>query len=182
MSKKHSVETSDNTYDALQQTQRLLAWSAYQESLKEVDRQVLSQFQAAIANLRASVWIKAGIYLAQFSTVSVGLFWTIHIATDSNRGQPWIWAIPFACLALIGVLLFRNPIESINRTLVDLTRVQIILQGYNRQVNQLDAIFKQALLDNTIDMESIEVSLNHIQKMIDGNIESLLQFLDELHL
>jgi hypothetical protein len=88
--------------------------------------------------------------------------------------------IALASLALLGLLIYRNPLQSINRTFIDLARVQIILQGYHRQVNQIDATFKQALLENQIDQETQAKFLAQIQHIIDANVESLLQFIEEM--
>jgi len=167
--------------EALQQTQRLLAWSAYQESLREVDREVLQQFQKTIGSLRAALWLKAGIYLIQFAVVALALFWSLREAVQTGSTQPWVWLVTLGSLLLLGVLLFRNPVESLNRILVDLARIQIVLQGYSRQVNQVDAAFKQALLENRVDLKYLNQAIEHIQKVIDNNIESLLQFMEDLH-
>ena len=101
---------------------------------------------------------------------------------DYGETQPWVWLVALGNLILLGVLLFRNPVESLNHILVDLARIQIVLQGYSRQISQVDAMFKQALLANRVDQKYLNQSMEHIQKVIDSNIESLLQFMEELHL
>ena len=166
---------------ALQQTQRMLAWSAYEESLKEIDRKILEQFQQTITNLRKALWVNVCTYLAQFLILSLVLFYGLNRALQGTQAEIWPWVVALGSLVLLGVLLFRNPIRVINRSLVDLTRIQIILQGYNHQLHQVDATFKLALLTNTIDMAKVGKSLEHIQTIMDGNIESLIQFLDEMH-
>jgi hypothetical protein len=85
-------------------------------------------------------------------------------------------------LFFLAILLFRNPILTMNRILVDLARIQIILQGYTRQVNQVDATFKQAFLEKKVEIRTVGRSLEQIQKVIDGNIESLLQFMEEMNI
>ncbi len=168
--------------DAIQQTHRLLAWSAYQESLKDVDREVLQQFQKTIASLRTALWLRAGFYLIQFAVITLALFWSLSKSLQIGATQPWVWLVALGNLILLGVLLFRNPVESLNHILVDLARIQIVLQGYSRQISQVDAMFKQALLANRVDQKYLNQSMEHIQKVIDSNIESLLQFMEELHL
>ena len=166
--------------EVLQQTQRLLTWSAYQESIKEVDREVLAQFHLTISSLRRALWIKVGIYLLQFAVVSLILFFGLFQTLQTKPSDPWAWIVSLVGLVLLVILLVRNPLHAINHTLVDLARVQIILQGYTRQINQVDAIFKQAFLEKTIGVKTVGKSLEQIQRVIDGNVESLLQFLEEM--
>jgi len=176
----HPGSSTQDHNEVLQQTQRLLTWSAYQESLKEVDREVLQQFHLTISSLRSALWIKVGIYLLQFLVVSAALFFGLSQTLQAKPAEPWAWVVSLGCLLLLAILLMRNPIQSINHTLVDLARVQIILQGYTRQINQVDAIFKQAFLERTIGVRTVSKSLEQIQRVIDGNVESLLQFLEEM--
>ena len=172
----------NNFDETLKQTQRMLAWSSYQDSLKDVDQQVLEQFQATITSLRTAIWVRSGIYLIQFLTVSLILFWSLQLASQIGQSKEWILGIAFGSLIIIGILLFRNPLPSINQILVDMARIQIILQAYLRQVNQVDATFKLALLEGMVDARSLGKSLKQIQIIIDNNVETLLQFLEEMHL
>jgi len=169
-----------NDSELLQQTQRLLAWSAYQESLKDVDQKALQQFQLTITSLRAALWIRVGIYIMQFIVVSatlfIGLFQVARSPSENFLGL----GISLVSFVLLAVLLFRNPIKAMNRILVDFARVQIILQGYARQINQVDITFKQAFLEKKVDIKTVVKSLAQVQKVMDGNVESLLQFLEEL--
>lgn len=174
--------STQNHNEVLQQTQRLLTWSAYQESIKEVDREVLQQFHVTISSLRSALWVKVGIYLLQFVVVTIVLFFGLSQTLQTKSSEPWTWLISLVSLVLFAILLLRNPIQSINHTLVDLARVQIILQGYTRQINQVDAIFKQAFLEKNVGVKTVGKSLEQIQRVIDGNVESLLQFLDEMSL
>ncbi len=165
--------------EALQQTQRLLAWSAYQESLRASDRIIIEQVQTAIGNLRTALWVKAGTYLLQLGIIGAAFFISSQYAIVSPVNNS-ASLIALVSLALFGLLLYRNPLQSVNRTFIDLARVQIILQGYQRQINQIDATFKQALLENQIDQEAQAKFLNQIQHIIDANVESLLQFIEEI--
>lgn len=176
----NTPSSSSQTNEILQQTQRLLAWRDYQDSLKNVDQEVLKQLQTTTSHLRAYLWVKALTYIFQFSVISAVLFFSLRENLQVSQDKPWVWAVSFISLVLLGVLLFRNPIQSINQTFVDLVRVQIVLQGYSRQINQVDAVFKQAFLENKMDIKSVSKSLDHLQKVMDGNVESLLQLLDEM--
>lgn len=178
--KQDSLPPESN--EPLQQTQRILAWSAYQEALKVVDREVLQQFQATISSLRMSLWIKVGTYVLQLVIVSAVLFFGITQVLQSSTEKYLGWLISLVGLFLLAILVFRNPVQSIQHFLVDLARVQIIMQGCNRQLNQIDAVFKQAFLDKKVDMRTVEKYLAQVQKVVDGNLESLLQFMEEMRL
>src|SRR5689334_17039291 len=56
MNKGSRRPSAPDPKEALEQTQRLLAWSAYQESLKEVDQKALRQFQLTVTSLRTASW------------------------------------------------------------------------------------------------------------------------------
>lgn len=176
---KNTPEQTE-TPEMLRYTQRLLAWSVYQDSLRDTDQKILGQFQSTIASLRAALWVKAGTYILQILVVGAAFFMGSQQAMLASSTNNWPGLLALASLALFGLLLYRNPIQSINRTLVDLARVQVILQGYQRQINQVDAIFKQSLLENKLDVENLDKFLNQIQHVIDANVESLLQFLEEM--
>lgn len=169
-----------NEGELLQQTQRLLAWSAYQESLKDVDQKAQQQFQLTVASLRTALWIRVGIYILQLGVVSAALFVGLFQVVQSQSENYLGLGISLASFLLLAILLFRNPIKAMNRILVDFARVQIILQGYARQVNQVDITFKQAFLEKKVDIMTVTKSLAQVQKVMDGNVESLLQFLEEL--
>jgi hypothetical protein len=181
MAGKKSPSPQQDSNESLLQTQRMLAWSAYQESLKEFDNLILGQFHQTIRNLRRALWVNIVTYLAQFLILSIILFYALIRALLTASGEVWPWAIAIFSLSLLGVLLFRNPIRAVNRSLIDLTRIQIILQGYNHQLYQVDATFKLALLSETMDLGKLNKYLGNIQIVMDGNIESLIQFLDEMH-
>jgi len=161
-------------------TQRMLAWSAYQESLRESDRIIVTQVEASIHNLRTGLWVRAGTYLLQISILGGAFFVSSQHALVTTANINFSSLIALVSLVLLGLLLYRNPLQTINRTLIELARVQIILQGYQRQVNQIDAVFKQSLLENEIDQETLAHSLEQIQRIIDANVESLLQFIEEM--
>lgn len=177
---KRTDPPQDNASLALQQTQRLLVWNAYHESLKEADRKILGQFQETSANLRTSLWVNVGIYIVQFLVVSLVLFYGLRQSMQSLSGDMRPWLVVLISLVLLGILLFRNPIRSIDRTSVNMARIQIILQGYNRQLQQIDAIFKQELLTQPTEMVKTDKSLERIQATIDGNVESLIQLMEEM--
>ena len=181
MEKKNGLPNQSD--EVLQQTQRILSWSAYQESLRDVDQKVLDQFQATITSLRRTIWVRSGIYLIQFLVIALILIWSLQQAMTIDQSERWwIWSIAIGSLLMLAILLFRNPLPSISHHLVDLARIQIILQGYSRQINQVDASFKQMLLEDKIEARGLEKSIRQIQIIIDGNVESLLQFLEEMHL
>jgi hypothetical protein len=174
----NSQPSSRQSDQVLQQTQRLIAWSAYEASLKYVDQEILNQYRLTINHLRTSLWVQSGTYIVQLLVTSSVLLYSLGENLQASEVDPLIWTISLASLTLLGILIFRNPIRSLNRTMVDLTRIQIILQGYIRQINQVDAIFKQAFLEDKMDVKNVSKSLDHIQRLIDANVESLLQFLD----
>ena len=175
-----SQQSRPNSTDALQQTQRFLAWSAYQEALKEIDQKASQQFQTTVSSLRTALWIRLGTHILQVVVVSIALFVGLFQVESSTSVNYVGIGTMVASFLLLTLLLFRNPIPSINRILVDLTRVQIILQGYVRQMHQIDAVFKQAFLEKEVDIGNVSRSLAHVQKVVDGNLESLLQFLEEM--
>ena len=168
---------TQDTGEMLKYTQRLLAWSTYQDSLRDSDQEILRQFQATHASLRASLWARLFIYFVQIGVVTA----TFYVSASQSGGMfNWPGAVSLVSLLLLGILIYRNPLKAINRTLVDLTRVNIILQGYQRQINQVDATFKQEFLENRFDEETLKRSLEQIQHIIDRNVESLMQFLEEM--
>lgn len=175
-----SQQSSTTSNEALEQTQRLLAWSAYQESIREVDQKALQQFQLTVSSLRTALWVRVGIYLLQLLVVSFALLLGLLQIQQFPSERILGLVISSVSFLLLAILLFRNPVPSMNRNLVDLARLQIILQGYTRQINQVDAVFKQAFLERRVATESVVHSLAQVQKVIDGNIESLLQFLEEM--
>jgi hypothetical protein len=178
---QNSSQNLTASQEMLQQTQRLLAWSAYEESLREVDQKAVHQFELTVTSLRMALWMTVGIYATQFIVVSVSLFIGLNYAIHSGTGD-WVGiAISVISFMLLLILLFRSPIHSINRVVVDLARVQIILQGYTRQINQVDATFKQAFLEKKVEIKNLTTYLGQIQQIIDGNVESLLQFLQGMH-
>lgn len=180
MNKGSNPSSYSESNEALEQTQRLLTWSAYQESLREVDQQALQQFRLTVSSLRTALWIRVGIYVLQLVVVSAALIiGLLKIQPSPSENIPGL-IISFVSFLLLAILLFRSPIASMNRNLVDLARIQIILQGYTRQINQVDAVFKQAFLEKEVAIKTVVDSLAQVQKVIDGNVESLLQFLEEM--
>lgn len=147
-----------------------------------MDQKALQQFQLTVSNLRSALWVRVAIYLVQLLVLSIalilGLLQVRHFPSDKFLGL----AISAVSFLLLAILLFRNPVPAVHRNLVDLARLQIILQGYTRQINQVDAVFKQAFLERRVETETVVHSLAQVQKVIDGNLENLLQFLEEMQL
>jgi hypothetical protein len=49
-------------------------------------------------------------------------------------------------LATLLLLFYRSPLHQINQSVTNLTKVNVIFLGYMRQINQIDATFKQLFL------------------------------------
>ena len=175
--KKKSTTGGDNNH-----TQYVLAWNAYHETLKNVDKQILRQFRYSTTHVRSAMWSQVIVHGLGLIVVCVTLFWSLNQAFQNQQNANWPWLIVLVSLVLLGIFLYRNPAKDIYKVVLDLARIQLIFQGHTRQLHQSDAVFRQYLLSDQVDGEILMQLNEYTQSVIDNNLENLLQSLDNLDL
>lgn len=175
----HRKPSPQNTDNTIRRIQQLLAWNTYQTSLNKLDSETFQEFQQTIKDLHDVLWIQVIIFGLEFIVITGVLIWGLGQITQNTSNYLWGGCITLISLFLLGLMFYRNPVKETKRVVLAITRIQIILQGYARQLHQGDAIFKQTLSADTIDPKALKKSLKQIQASIDDNLENLIQSFDD---
>jgi uncharacterized membrane protein YkvI len=142
----------------------------------------MDQFQQTVSTLRFTFLLNILIYASIFIFLIIAFFYGSKLTLDDS-GQPiWGGAIAITSLIVLGIMIYRNPVREITQIAGDLAKVQIILQGYNRQINQVDTAFKQAVLSGTLNVTMLNKSLDHLQEAIDNNVENITHSMEDIEL
>jgi hypothetical protein len=162
--------------------QGILAWTTYQETLRKLDKNLMSQFEKTMSSLRFTFLVNTIVYVLFFVFLVCAFIYGSEPALNNSEQSIFGGVIAIVCLVLLGIMIFRNPVREFAKITRDLAKIQIILQGYNRQLNQVDAAFKQAVLSGDLNVTILSRSVEHLQQIIDNNVESLTSSLEDINL
>ena len=75
-------------------------------------------------------------------------------------------------------LFYRDPLKNIHQSVSNLLKVNVVFTGYMRQINQIDASFKQLFLSaggfGTVDMKQ---TVDQIQDSVKETMEGVKAYL-----
>jgi len=83
-------------------------------------------------------------------------------------------------LIVLLIILFRNPLKGVQRSLSNLTKTQIIFHGYVRQVIQIDTTYKQTIFsDEPIDLKEMLKAIYNIQEAVEQSVDEVSRSMEE---
>lgn len=159
------------------QRQREEALKAYSDILKDADAQIMEQFEGLIKRARSAfsmtMWMHAVIFGLGVIVLSISL--NIAMAQDFETFEQFVGiGAATGSLTMLLTLFYRDPLKNIRGSVSNLLKVNVVLIGYIRQINQIDASFKQFFLSvrgfGTVEMKQI---VEQIQDAVKETMEGV---------
>jgi hypothetical protein len=173
--RKKSEDLTGN--DESLRKKRIEAIEAYLSFLNNINTAILYQIESYQKQMQRALLFHLASYalitISSLGLLIVGLF-SAWSAGDRIFRQYFGASIVFTGIILIFIVLSKSPIAGIRRGLIDLGRLNVILTGYIRQVNQIDASLIQVLYN------SPEQSIEEMDKTLVYLRRSVGQVLDEV--
>lgn len=179
-----ALEILVNQFPALRlSSRRKDAFDAYTSFLEQTNRELLSQFHHLKWQTSFAFSSHIGIFvLVSLVTVGVLIYSLYKAFSNTPTAVNFSFQVGTAIVSLIVLftLFARNPLSSSRKTMTDINKSTIIMMGYLRQINQIDAAFKHFVLNNSeFEPEEIEKTVNYLQTAMEGSIDGLSQALEE---
>ena len=165
------------------QAQRTKALDAYTTLLTNADTQIMAQFNGLIGQARAGFAMSMIMHGTIFAIGVVALGFSLYVALAQGFEIFERYVGIGAAAGSLGTLLllfYKDPLKNIRESVTNLVKVNVIFLGYVRQINQIDATFKQLFLASTgfsIDqmnetVRQIQVSVKETMDEVKANLNA----------
>jgi hypothetical protein len=153
----------------------------YTELLSDADERIMKRHDQLMGHARFSFHISMLMHIIVFF-LGVGiLITTIAVAVKGGELDPII-ALVGTGGGILGILLglfYRTPFDNIRRSMANLVKINITFLGFIRQINQIDATFKQFYLNTAgFDLDQMKGTVKQIQLAVDKSLERVQRFID----
>jgi HEAT repeat protein len=101
-----------------------------------------------------------------------------HLLDDPERLAAWILPGATGVIGIVVNMLFNDPRRNAREDLLSLMNVNVLFLGFLRQVNQIDATFKHAYLENAeFGTTAMRQTLAHLERAVATTLEQTARFL-----
>jgi len=158
------------------QRQREEALKAYSDILKSADDQIMAQFEGLVKQARSAfsmtMWMHATIFGLGVVVLGMSLYVAMAQGFESFERFVGIGAAT-GSLTMLMTLFYRDPLKHIRESVSNLLKVNVVFIGYMRQINQIDASFKQLFLSaggfGTVEMkQTVEQIQDSVRETMEG--------------
>jgi len=157
--------------------QRNSAINAYAAILKETDERITAQFTRRMADVQqayhTSLWMHRIIFGIGVLILAASLVMAAAQGLDSLQG----WVGVGGAASGLGTLLlvfYASPLKNIDRSVSQLIKIDVIFLGYIRQLNQIDATFKQLFLATmSFGTDQMEKTVGEIRTTVDRTMNEI---------
>ena len=180
--KKTKPKINLDIADSELQMRRLISWNAYNDFLKETDSSLLIQFQKTTRQLQIAFWLNI-IMSGTIFLFGLGLlvFGIRLLVSESDQSMYVGVGLSILSTLAIFVVLYRSPINNIRNSASNLAKINIILMGYVRQLNQIDMAYKQVLFSSSlVDPREIKETVQSIQEVVEQSVDEVIRSLEGL--
>jgi type IV secretory pathway TrbD component len=165
----------------LLQRQREEALKVYSDMLRSADDQIMAQFEGLVKQARAAfsmtMWMHATIFGLGIVVLCISLYVAMAQGFQSFERFVGIGAAT-GSLTMLLTLFHRDPLKNIRESVSNLLKVNVVFIGYMRQINQIDASFKQLFLSaggfGTAEMKQ---TVEQIQDAVRDTMEGVRAYL-----
>lgn len=169
--KEQRIGINSNT-EIPHQTHGSFLCDLYTDAVKNADNKILDYFKKNVSGTQSIFGIHVASYVIFFVLVIILQVYGLKRVFE-NQGDIFGISVSLIGLLALFIIVYRNPMKELNRSLLDLTKNHIIFLGYIREIYQVDISFMQYLLEESSDSKRQEKFLQNVQNIIDSYIESL---------
>lgn len=180
---------SQRAYDALArlggedafrtlQTHRKDVLKNYTKLLGDADDKIMKQFGILMKQARIAFRTSMSMHVTIF-VIGVGvLIASVYLAL---KGKMVLAAGGSGLsLATLVSMFYKDPIKNIGHSVNNLVKVNVVFLGYMRQINQIDATFKQMFLSASgFGLEQLQKTVKHIQTSVEQTLAKVKSYLPE---
>jgi len=162
--------------------QRRQAIDQYTDILNDADERIMTQYNALMCQAHWAFGISMVMHIVIF-LLGIGiLVMTIYLNSGTPSDalaylQGFLGTTSGLAATYLG-LFYRDPIDNIGNSVTRLVKVNVAFLGYMRQINQIDATFKQLFLDTSgFTLEEMKETVNQINKVVDQSLNKIQTYL-----
>jgi HEAT repeat protein len=163
--------------------QRNKAVDAYAAILSDTDRRIMEQFNILMDEARVAFKTNLWLHRIIFGIGALLLIASLTVALINGLStlQGWIGVGGSAgSLATLLLLFYRNPVQNIDQSVSQLVKVDVIFLGYIRQINQIDATFKQLFLSTmSFGTDQMKMTVTEIRDSVNQTMQEIKENLGE---
>jgi len=162
---------------------RTQVMKTYTQLLSEADNKIMGQFEDLMKKARFAFMISMGMHATIF-LVGVGLI-IASIMGARQAGSDWLKVLigvggTGGSLGTLLWLIYRDPIKNISTSVTNLVKVNIVFLGYMRQINQIDATFKQLFLNKKgFNTAQMEITVKQIQNSVEQTLKKVKVYMPD---
>jgi hypothetical protein len=163
------------------QAQRTKALETYTELLGNADKQVMGQFNQLMGQAQRgflmSMWMHGVIFGIGVVVLAVSLYVALSQGFETFERYVGIGAA-VGSLGTLLLLFYKDPLKNIRDSVTSLVKVNVVFLGYVRQINQIDATFKQLFLASAgFDIAQMKQTVEQIQDSVRKTMEEVKAYL-----
>jgi HEAT repeat protein len=131
------------------QAQRSKAVDTYTKLLDDADAKIMNQFSALMGKTMGAFSLSMWMHGVIFGLGVLVLLASLYVAFNSGFETFERYVGVGAAAGSLGTLLllfYKDPLANIRDSVTNLVKVNVVFLGYVRQINQIDATFKQMFL------------------------------------
>ena len=159
------------------QKQQTQALDKYTEMLKQADATIMAQFDGLIDQARLafklSMWMHGAIFAVGIIILGVSLYVALAQGFETFERYVGVGAAA-GSLGTLLLLFYKDPLENIRNSVTSLVKINVVFLGYVRQINQIDATFKQLFLASAgFGVEQMQQTVQQIQDAVDKTMSEI---------
>lgn len=155
----------------------------YTEILNDADEKIMAQFDLLMRQARWAFWISMAMHCLVF-LIGISIFAiTLGGMQNGSENDPTAFMRGFIGVAggTAGVILglfYKSPVNNIGESVTRLVKVNVAFLGYMRQINQIDATFKQLFLDmSSFSLTEMKETVKQIRVVVDQSLLNIQNYL-----
>jgi HEAT repeat protein len=163
------------------QAQRTKALDTYTQLLGNADQQVMEQFNRLMVQAQRGFLLSLWMHAIIFGIGVVVLIASLYVALAQGFGTFERYVGVGTAVGSLGTLLllfYKDPLKNIRVSVTSLVKVNVVFLGYVRQINQIDATFKQMFLASAgFGIDQMKQTVEQIQDSVRRTMEEVKSYL-----
>ncbi len=163
------------------QAQRTKALDKYTELLGTADAQVMGQFNRLMVQAQRGFLMSMSMHGVIFGIGVVVLAVSLYVALSQGFQTFERYVGVGGAIGSLGTLLllfYKDPLKNIRASVTSLVKVNVVFLGYVRQINQIDATFKQLFLASAgFGIDQMKQTVEQIQDSVRKTMEEVKAYL-----
>jgi len=164
------------------QKKREEALNKYTELLKDADTNIMGQYNSLMKRAQKAFSMSMWMHTTIFSLGVLILVASLYVALSEGFGTFERYVGIGAAGGSLGTLLlmfYKGPLENIQKSVTSLVEVNVVFLGFVRQINQIDATFKQMFLAlRGFGVEQMRQTVEQIQDSVKKTMEEVKAYME----